>query len=221
MICESILQEETKMIKATNITKYYGKRAILRDISFEIGTGEFYVLRGDSGCGKSTLLRIIAGLENPDQGYLSLMGKPADKLAPNSRGISMVFQQAAIFSHLTVRANIAFGIRRQDNEALNRMEALIDDLALRELQHKRPAQISGGEAKRVAIARALAPDCQILLFDEALTNLDPAMKKKAFETIAHYAKDKTVLYVTHENDLEAYQAFPTFVLSDGQMRTAP
>ena len=206
------------MIKLTSITKHYGKRTILDDVSFEIPTGGFYVLRGDSGCGKSTLLRIISGLEDQSSGVVSLMEKPADKLPPNRRNISMVFQHAAIFSHLSVRANIAYGVRRKDAGVMGRIELLLDALGLRELQRKRPSQLSGGEMKRVAIARALLPDREIFLLDEPLTNLDPALKKRVFETITEYTSGKTVLYVTHENDLEAYQTFPSLILSNGKMQ---
>jgi len=205
------------MIKLTNITKNYGKRVILKDVSFEIPAGGFYLLRGDSGCGKSTLLRITAGLEKQDAGTVSLMGSEADSLPPNRRKISMVFQQAAIFSHLSVRGNVIFGAPRKDTAAMERMRLLLDALELTELRSKRPSQLSGGEMKRVAIARALVPERSIYLFDEALTNLDPELKKRVFKIITDYTAGKTVLYVTHENDLEAYQAFPSFTLSNGQV----
>jgi len=200
------------MIKLTNITKKFGKRMILSDISIELQTGGFYLLRGDSGCGKSTLLRIIAGLEKQTGGSVFLMGKEADTLPPNRRDISMVFQQAAIFSHLSIHANICFGAKRSDTAAMLRMEQLIDKLELTDLQNKRPSQLSGGELKRVAIARALVPDRSIYLFDEPLTNLNPDLKKKVFETITEYTANKTILYVTHENDLDAYSPLPTLVL---------
>ena len=211
------------MIKLFDISKKFGNRMILNDISIEFPTGGFYLLRGDSGCGKSTLLRIIAGLEKQSKGSVFLSDKEADTLPPNRRNISMVFQHAAIFSHMSIRANICFGAKRNDTAAMLRMEQLIDKLELTELQNKRPSQLSGGELKRVAIARALVPDRSIYLFDEPLTNLDPDLKKKVFEIITEYTADKTILYVTHENDLEAYSALPTYLLTqaDGSLVLQP
>lgn len=208
------------MIKVVNLTKHYGDRKVFQNSNFEISPGEFVILRGASGCGKSTLLRIIAGLEGQNGGSVYLKGEPADGLAPNQRGISLVFQEAAIFSHLSVKANIAFSLNRNDQAARGRMESLLDALELRKIQNSRPSQISGGEAKRVAVARALAIDCPIYLFDEALTNLDPALKRNVFNTIREHTKDKTVLYVTHEKDVEEYGQFPAYSLVNGVFLSA-
>ncbi len=203
------------MIRIENLTKRYGGRTILRGACLGAEAGGFVLLRGESGCGKSTLLRVIAGLEEDYEGSVYLCGKEADDLPPNRRGVSVVFQQAAIFSHMNVRQNIAFGVSRKDKAAQERVENLLDALEVRALQAKRPAQLSGGEAKRVAVARALAVDCPVYLFDEALTNLDPALKRRVFTVITEYTRGKTVLYVTHEEDLEEYKTYPTYTIQDG------
>lgn len=208
------------MIEAARLSKRYGSACVLRDVSFCLPTGSFTLLRGVSGSGKSTLLRLLAGLERPDGGSVTLMGSSADHLPPNRRGVSMVFQQTALFSHLGVWGNIAFGIPRGDDWALSRARDIAGELELAPLLDKRAAQLSGGEKKRVAIVRALAAERPVYLFDEALTNLDPSLKERCFAVIRGHTQGKTVLYVTHETDLADYGGLPLLTLEKGETKGA-
>ena len=192
----------------TAVTKAFAERDILRDVGLALVSGSVTALTGPSGAGKTTLLRLIAGLDVPDEGEIVLAGHPATLgrrllFQPHERGIGMVFQQPALWPHLTVRRQVEFGLIGLDAAALRaRAEAA---LALAEVAHladARPAQLSGGEAARVAIARALAPAPRCLLFDEPLAHLDAALRHDLANTIHHVSRKTgaAVLIVTHTPD---------------------
>src|SRR5262245_60260978 len=153
-------------IRIENVTKSFGKTLALKDISLEVKDGEFLVLLGPSGCGKTTLLRCIAGLETVDGGRIWIGDRDVTELAPRHRNIAMVFQSYAVFPHMTVRANIGFGLRmrkRPKAEIDRRVSEGAALLALEPFLERYPAQLSGGQRQRVAVARALVMDAPVLL----------------------------------------------------------
>lgn len=172
-------------------------------LSFSIADGEFLVLAGPSGCGKTTVLRLIAGLESPDGGSIRFGGRDAGGVAPEKRDVAMVFQDHALFPHLTVRENLALGLRlrRIPRETVDRqVAAAAESLGMTPLLNRLPETLSGGERQRVALGRALARQPKVLLLDEPLSNLDPPLRAQVREQILHCHEERqmTIVYVTHD-----------------------
>lgn len=187
-----------------NINKKYpnGFHAV-KDFNLEIKDGEFISLVGPSGCGKSTTLRMIAGLEEISSGSLYIGDKLANDVAPKDRGIAMVFQSYALFPHMSVAANIGFGLKiRKVDEKIKRekIEWAMDLLDLNGLGDRRPAELSGGQRQRVALGRALVLDPEVLLLDEPLSNLDAKLRIKMRTELKriHRKLKATIIYVTHD-----------------------
>ena len=188
-----------------SIEKSFGATVTAEGISLEFQRGEFFTLLGPSGSGKSTILRIIAGLEQPDDGRVLLEGTDITSLSPWQRGLGMVFQQYANFPHMSVSQNVAYGLRRKKIGADERRERVDELLALVGLEgfQKRPVtQLSGGEQQRVAIARALAPHPKILLLDEPLSALDEKIRREMQEELRRIQQTThtTFIYVTHDQE---------------------
>ncbi|MCQ2351880.1 MAG: ABC transporter ATP-binding protein [Victivallaceae bacterium] len=185
------------------ICKSYGKEPVLNDLSFEIADGEIFFLLGASGCGKSTLLRILAGLLTPDAGHILFDGEPIDALPPEKRQTAMVFQNYALWPHMTVRENIAFALRcagKKGKEADARVCEVLESVRLENFADRRIPALSGGQQQRVALARALAVRPKLLLLDEPLSNLDARLRETMrgeIRTICRREK-LTALYVTHD-----------------------
>jgi len=184
---------------------YPGKEAqyILRDVEFTIGDGEFVVLVGPSGCGKSTLLRMIAGLEEISAGEISIAGERVNDVPPAKRGLSMVFQSYALYAHMSVFENIAFGLklaRVPKAEIKAAVQEVARMLQMEHLLQRRPPQLSGGQRQRVAIGRAIVRKPRAFLFDEPLSNLDAALRADMRVEIARLHKQlgATMVYVTHD-----------------------
>ena len=184
---------------------YPGKESqmILQGIDFSIADGEFVVLVGPSGCGKSTLLRMIAGLEEISAGEIRIEGERVNDTPPAKRGLSMVFQSYALYAHMSVFENIAFGLRLAHvpkAEIRSRVEAVAKMLQLEHLLERRPPQLSGGQRQRVAIGRAIVRKPRAFLFDEPLSNLDAALRADMRVEIARLHKQlgATMVYVTHD-----------------------
>ncbi|RIH87433.1 sn-glycerol-3-phosphate import ATP-binding protein UgpC [Calidithermus terrae] len=190
-------------IRVENIVKLFGKVRALNGVSLEVRDQEFVVLLGPSGCGKTTLLRIIAGLEHADTGRVFIGGRDVTALPPRSRRIAMVFQNYAVFPHLTVYENIAFGLRMQ-KASPERVRAQVDRAAtlmhIEGLLGRYPAQLSGGQRQRVAVARALAVEPEVLLMDEPLSNLDALLRLEMRAELKRLLAESrtTTLYVTHD-----------------------
>lgn len=189
-----------------NISKKYpnGFEAV-KHINLEVKDGEFISLLGPSGCGKSTTLRMIAGLEEITDGELSIGGKVVNDMPPKDRGIAMVFQSYALFPHMTVEANIGFGLKlKKTPEHIKRekIDWALDLLNLKEFAKRRPAQLSGGQRQRVALGRALVLDPEVLLLDEPLSNLDAKLRVKMRTEIKriHKKLKSTIIYVTHDQE---------------------
>lgn len=194
----------------------------LDDIDLEIKEGEFLVVVGPSGCGKSTLLRLVAGLDKPTKGDIELFGKNAASIEPQDRDIGMVFQNYALFPHLSAFDNIAYGlkVRRQSQpEIRKKVETVARKLEIAELLKRKPHQLSGGQRQRVALARLLARDPKIHLFDEPLGNLDPQFRTGMRIELArlHKENQRTTLYVTHDQTEAMTLGQRICVLQNGQI----
>ena len=187
----------------SNLYKRFGKVVANKDINLHIQDQEFMVLLGPSGCGKTTLLRGIAGLDPVDSGTILIGNQDVTYLPPRKRRIAMVFQSYAVFPHLTVFENIAFGLRMQRlpaSEIKKRVGSAADLLQISDLLDRYPAQVSGGQRQRVAVARALAVQAEVLLMDEPLSNLDALLRLEMRAELKRLLKEvkTTVVYVTHD-----------------------
>ena len=207
---------------ATGVKKSFGTQPILRGVDLSIPEGAFAVLVGPSGCGKSTLLRLIAGLEQADEGRIELLGRDVTKLPPRDRDIAMVFQSYALYPHLTVRDNLAFGLKlrgapRADIDARIREASAM--LSLDALLDRYPKQLSGGQRQRVAMGRAIVRRPTLFLFDEPLSNLDAALRAEVRVEIRrlHDRLKATTLYVTHDQVEAMTLADTLWVLNAGQV----
>ena len=193
-------------IRLEGIEKVYPNgHAAIRPLDLEIADGEFLVLVGPSGCGKSTLLRLVAGLEAPTAGRIVIGDSDATAQPPQARDLAMVFQSYALYPHMTVRENLAYGLKvRGTPPAIRaaRVATAAQALDLEQLLDRRPAQLSGGQRQRVALGRAMVRQPKAFLFDEPLSNLDPALRAQARAEIArlHQALGTTVVYVTHDQE---------------------
>ncbi|MBN8488805.1 MAG: sn-glycerol-3-phosphate ABC transporter ATP-binding protein UgpC, partial [Burkholderiales bacterium] len=191
-------------VRLSRLRKSYdGRTDVLAGIDLEIANGEFVVLLGPSGCGKSTLLRLLCGLEPITEGTLEIGDRVVNALPPAERGIAMVFQSYALYPHMTVWKNMAFGLKiagqdRTEIDARIRRAAAI--LKIEHLLERLPRELSGGQRQRVAIGRAIVREPQLFLFDEPLSNLDAALRVQTRLEIAklHRQLDATIVYVTHD-----------------------
>jgi len=193
-------------IRLEGIAKVYPNgHAAVRPLDLEITDGEFLVLVGPSGCGKSTLLRLVAGLETPTAGRIVIGDEDVTDRPPQARDLAMVFQSYALYPHMTVRDNLAYGLkvrRTPPAERAERVAAVAAALDLHQLLDRRPAELSGGQRQRVALGRAMVRQPRAFLFDEPLSNLDPALRAQARAEIArmHRTLATTVVYVTHDQE---------------------
>jgi multiple sugar transport system ATP-binding protein len=190
-------------VTITAVRKTFGGTEILHGVDVDVADGEFVILVGPSGCGKSTLLRMIAGLENITQGNIAIGGRVVNDVAPKERDIAMVFQNYALYPHMTVRANMAFSLQiakapRHVVEA--KVGRAADILGLDQLLDRYPRQLSGGQRQRVAMGRAIVRDPQVFLFDEPLSNLDAKLRVQMRGEIKelHQRLRTTTVYVTHD-----------------------
>src|SRR5919106_181924 len=185
------------------IRKTFGKTVAVDDVDLEVSDGEFVVLLGPSGCGKTTLLRCLAGLERVDGGRVRIGDRDATDLPPRRRRIAMVFQSYAVFPHMKVEDNIAFGLRMQKEKSATIKERVASAAALLHIEDfldRYPAQLSGGQRQRVAVARAIATKADVLLMDEPLSNLDALLRMEMRAELKALLQklDATTIYVTHD-----------------------
>ena len=209
-------------IKLANIKKSYGEVEVIKGVDIEIADGELTVFVGPSGCGKSTLLRLIAGLEDITSGDLYIGENKVNDLQPKDRAVAMVFQSYAIFPHMTVRENIAFGltVRKEKQEDIERkVNEAARMLQMENLLERRPTQLSGGQRQRVAIGRAIVRNPTVFLFDEPLSNLDAALRMSTRQEIAtlHEKLATTMIYVTHDQVEAMTLADKIVVLKEGEV----
>ncbi len=193
----------TLCLSLRSVAKSYGGLSVLKGIDLDVSEGEFLVLVGPSGCGKSTLLRMIAGLEDITDGEIAIKGRVVNNAPPGKRGIAMVFQNYALYPHMTVRDNMGFGLRNDGlprEQVSAKVAAAAESLNLTPLLDRRPGQLSGGQRQRVAIGRAIVREPDVFLFDEPLSNLDAALRAQTRVEIAklHQRLGNTIVYVTHD-----------------------
>lgn len=207
-------------LRITGVNKSFGDTVVIPPLDLYVPDGSFTVLVGPSGCGKSTLLRMIAGLEQPDSGSMTIAGNDITQSEPSDRGIAMVFQSYALYPHMTVKKNIEFGLklaRIPANEREKRISEAAKALQLEPLLDRKPATLSGGQRQRVAIGRAIVRDPQIFLFDEPLSNLDAALRASMRIELAelHSRLGATMIYVTHDQTEAMTLADQIIVLNRG------
>ncbi|MDR7513328.1 MAG: ABC transporter ATP-binding protein [Armatimonadota bacterium] len=209
-------------IRLESLHKRFGRVVAVRDVSLEIREGEFVVLLGPSGCGKTTVLRLIAGLETPDRGRVWIGGRDVTRLPPGRRHLGMVFQSYALFPHMRVFDNVAFGLRMRGvgaAEQRRRVQEVAELLQIADLLDRYPAQLSGGQRQRVAVARALVVRPQVLLMDEPLSNLDALLRlhMRAELKRLHREVGSTTVYVTHDQVEAMSLGDRVAVLREGQV----
>ncbi|GAA6177258.1 ABC transporter ATP-binding protein [Sulfitobacter pacificus] len=205
-----------------NVSKSFGSVEVLTDINLTVEDREFVVFVGPSGCGKSTLLRVIAGLEDATAGTVDIGGNVVNAVPPAKRGIAMVFQSYALYPHLTVRDNMALGLKQEKqpksviDERVNKAVGMLD---LKDYVDRRPSDLSGGQRQRVAIGRAIVREPKLFLFDEPLSNLDAALRMNTRIEIAelHRTLNASMIYVTHDQTEAMTLADKIVVLRDGRV----
>jgi iron(III) transport system ATP-binding protein len=192
-------------IDIENVTKRFGSMAAVSEVTLSIQEGELFTLLGPSGCGKTTLLRLIAGFYTPDEGEIRFDGQRVNEVPPHERGIGMVFQAFALWPHMTVYENVAYGLklRRLGHAEIEaRVSAVFDKVRLQSFGGRYPGQLSGGQQQRVALARALVLNPKILLLDEPLSNLDAKVRVQVRQEIRKLQRELgiTTMYVTHDQE---------------------
>jgi len=207
-------------IKIDKVNKYFGNVHVIKDVSLEIKSQSFTVLVGPSGCGKSTMLRMIAGLEEINSGTISIDDQAVNNLPPKERNIAMVFQSYALYPHMTVFDNMAFGLKleKRSNEEVNeRVQEAARILQIQDFLKRKPKQLSGGQRQRVAIGRAITRKPKVFLFDEPLSNLDAALRVQMRVELAklHDQLNATMIYVTHDQTEAMTLANDIVVLDEG------
>jgi spermidine/putrescine transport system ATP-binding protein len=210
-------------IDLVQLTKSYGDQAVLKSIDLSIGSGEFFSLLGPSGCGKTTTLRLIGGFERPDAGQVLLDGEDISQTPPEKRPVNTVFQSYALFPHLTVERNVAFGLRFHDDvdqtAAASRTAEALRLVRLERFAGRKPHQLSGGQQQRVALARALILRPRVLLLDEPLGALDAKLRKELQLELAALQREVgiTFVYVTHDQEEALTMSDRLAVMRDGEV----
>ncbi len=204
------------------ITKRFGNLTALNSVSFVIEAGEFLSILGPSGCGKSTLLRTCAGLETPTSGKVYLEGKDVTFVPPHKRPVNMVFQRWALFPHMTVAENIAFGLmikKMPKSDIDHKVQAILELVKMQGYENRYPRQLSGGQAQRIALARALVMEPRVLLLDEPLGSLDLKLRKEMqIELInIHRRLGTTFIYVTHDQEEAMTMSSRVVVMKSGMI----
>src|SRR3712207_4084899 len=207
-------------VEIRDVRKAYGATQVIHGVSIDIQDGEFVILVGPSGCGKSTLLRMIAGLENISDGELRIGPQVMNDVAPKERDIAMVFQNYALYPHMTVADNMAFSLKLKKapkSEIKSRVDRAAEILGLTKLLDRYPRQLSGGQRQRVAMGRAIVRDPQVFLFDEPLSNLDAKLRVQMRTEIKalHQRLKTTTIYVTHDQIEAMTMADKIVVMHDG------
>ena len=213
---------DSRFLEIRDLDKSFGDVQVLKALTVDLEEGEILALLGLSGSGKTTALRLLAGFETPDRGEILVDGEDVTGLAPARRGFGMVFQHYALFPHMTVFDNVAFGLKAQrwDSERLaERVKTVLELVDLTDFGGRKVSEISGGQQQRIALARALAPEPRVLLLDEPLSNLDPALRERTrreLKTAVRQVGITTVL-VTHEQEEAFYVADRVAVLNGGRL----
>ena len=221
---ESTVDAPDAVMELEGVTKRYGSETAVRDLSVSVRDGELLTLLGPSGCGKTTTLRMLAGLERPSEGTITLaddeVAGPSTYVKAEERGVGIVFQDFALFPHLSVRENVAFGLTNHDtDETEDRVDELLDLVDMPGMGDRSPDQLSGGQQQRVALARSLAPEPDILLLDEPFSNLDVRLRVEMREEVRRILKEAgvTAVSVTHDQEEALSISDRVAVLEDGRL----
>lgn len=214
--------ERNELIELRGIVKRFDEETILKSLDLTVKDGEFVTLLGPSGCGKTTTLRIIAGFEKPDEGEVIFGGKNINSIPPNKRNVNTVFQRYALFPHLNVKENIAFGLRQRkvpQNEIDRKVEEMLELVNLRGFGSRRTTSLSGGQQQRVAIARAIVNEPKVLLLDEPLGALDLKLRKEMQIELKklHERLAMTFIYVTHDQEEALTMSDTVVVMNHGEI----
>lgn len=211
------------LLSITGVSKTFGDVTALDDVSIDIRENEFFALLGPSGCGKTTLLRVLAGFESPDSGSVTLGSQNLLALPPNKRPINLMFQSYALFPHMSVEKNVAYGLQRESlgkEEIRDRVAEVLATVGLTDKASRRPAQLSGGQRQRVALARAIVKRPQLLLLDEPLSALDRKVRAEMQLELKRLQHEVgiTFVVVTHDQDEAMSMADRIAVMSDGVVK---
>lgn len=212
------------MLDLEDVSLHFGDHAVVKDVSFDVREGEMLCLLGPSGCGKTSTLRLVAGLDRPDAGQIRINGRTVSSrqklVPPHKRDIGLLFQDFALFPHLTVSGNIAYGLSSLDrHETLRRIDELLERIQLRQHADKYPHMLSGGEQQRVALARALAPQPNLLLLDEPFSGLDTMLREQMGEETVGTLKELgvTSVMVTHDPEEALTMADRIVLMNEGNV----
>lgn len=209
-------------VNISNVVKRFGDFAAVNDVSLEINEGEFFTLLGPSGCGKTTLLRAIAGFNQPDGGEIRFSGKLMNQIPAHKRDIGMVFQNYAIFPHMTVQENVAYGLKARNypkSKIEGKVKEALEMVQIAPLRDRKPSELSGGQQQRVALARAFIIEPGVLLMDEPLSNLDAKLRVQMRATIKKLQRRLgiTTIYVTHDQEEALAISDRIAVMRDGKI----
>jgi spermidine/putrescine transport system ATP-binding protein len=210
------------VVQFDNVTKSYGKHVAVENLNLSIEAGKFVTLLGPSGCGKSTSLRMLGGFETPNSGRILLGGKDVTRVPPNKRNVNIVFQDYALFPHMSIAKNIAFGLELKgfDNQHIHRrVSELLELVQLQDYAKRLPSELSGGQRQRVALMRALAPDPEVLLLDEPLSALDAKLRQQMQIELKSIQEKtgKTFMFVTHDQEEALTMSDTIVVMNKGRI----
>jgi len=210
------------VMELNNIEKYFGSSKVIHNVSFQVKKGDFVTLLGPSGCGKTTILRMIAGFYEPDSGSITLAGRRIERVAPYDRNTAMVFQEYALFPHMSVFENVAYGLRvrhESDADVKKRVGEALSLMQLTGMEDRYPNQMSGGQQQRVAVARALVMKPDVLLLDEPLSNLDAKLRESVRVELRAIQQQMglTTIYVTHDQQEALSMSDSILVLKKGHL----
>ena len=214
--------EEAAALRCQGLAKRFQETQAVQDFTITVPRGHVVALLGPSGCGKTTALRLIAGFDSPDSGSVTIgdqcVFQPGRNLPPEKRRIGMVFQEGALFPHLTVEQNVAYGLPRREGRK-ERVRQVLEMVGLEHLGHRMPHELSGGQQQRVALARALAPQPEVLLLDEPFSNLDPGLREQVRRDVLEILKANgvTAIFVTHDQEEALFVGDVIAVMRNGRI----
>ena len=210
---------KNKLVELVNVSKSFGSTKVLDELCLEVKENEFLTLLGPSGCGKTTTLRIIGGFEKPDSGKVFFDGADITNVPANKRNLNTVFQKYALFGHMTIEENIAFGLKiknKSDSYIKDKIKYALKLVNLEGFEKRKPTSLSGGQQQRIAIARALVNEPQILLLDEPVSGLDPRVTAEMYQLIKDLNKKDGITIIMISHDIAAAVKYATHILHIGE-----